>query len=1000
MTPATAKIRRYVRAESARVTFVIAAYNAEKTLDRTLRSVTAQQFAGWAVIIIDDGSSDRTAEIAEQWAAGDGRIQLIRQINSGASSARNHGLKFVNTEWIVFLDSDDTISPNYLRLMLSAAASAPSANVVCCGYARVDHQGKITKRYAAPRLDLNAAEMCALEPPTTIHGFMIRRRIFDQVGTFDTTLKTSEDWDLWVRIARTGTEFAVASEPVAYYWNSALSQTKDGIQMLRDNQVVRRRMRSPDPRVANPHPSFAQSLPAGDADAEHLGSLFWNAGIMLGGFKDGTALFAELYASLKLPSFDKWIADCVCDGMIMGCTGGAEALIANWSQLTPLLEKFAAQLEERLQQPGSSYAFIKAVERGILTRAMPRKSIELSRTIAVPFGIHAFVRGVTASEAIDSIVLGAYWLRPRRFFVFELPIFGRMDARTLRRLVMEHFTLRLTAAALRRRKLQLGLMRFNRIWSALRSRLLRSPTKQHEPLRPGNAAAIVAECEAEVSSPAFASANAAEYVPEPSHSNDKASLAIAWDRFYQAEDPWNFASSYEQLKYQRTFSLIADRQIGRALELGCSEGRFTELLAESAESIRAVDISDVALSRARLRCAKFGNVEYLHSDFFVEPIEGSWDLIVCSETLYYLPNKDALPAMATRIRDALSPGGFFLHATGYHLTDNDKRTGFDFETPFGAESISTAMAATGLKLVKSISTELYKVELFQKTEELNDPLQATEALVGSPLDDTIARGVVWNGAIRTRSSLRDVNTYKVPVLMYHRVGDDGPAELARWRVSPKVFEHQLRFLRRRGYRSLSMEEWSYGAAQRGVLSGRPIILSFDDAYLDFYETAWPIIYRNGFSALVFVVSGKTGLSADWDSKHGAPSPLMDWDQVRALSAQGVEFGSHLVSHTRSDFLSSDSLLRECVHSRVAIEHVTSTKVTTLAVPFGISGERIEKVAAMAGYQRLFLDDYGAAPVCGLEMRTPRIEVRGDQDINSFAKSLGRIDEPPEEADLP
>src|SRR5262249_60699373 len=76
-----------------------------------------------------------------------------------------------------------------------------------------------------------------------------------------------------------------------------------------------------------------------------------------------------------------------------------------------------------------------------------------------------------------------------------------------------------------------------------------------------------------------------------------------WNAIFAKEDPWNYASCYEQTKYRHTLELMPEPPIGRAIELGCAEGMFTEMLAPRVDHLLAVDISDVALERARAQCA-------------------------------------------------------------------------------------------------------------------------------------------------------------------------------------------------------------------------------------------------------------------------------------------------------------------------------------------------------------------------------------------------------------
>jgi peptidoglycan/xylan/chitin deacetylase (PgdA/CDA1 family) len=177
------------------------------------------------------------------------------------------------------------------------------------------------------------------------------------------------------------------------------------------------------------------------------------------------------------------------------------------------------------------------------------------------------------------------------------------------------------------------------------------------------------------------------------------------------------------------------------------------------------------------------------------------------------------------------------------------------------------------------------------------------------------------------------------------------------------------------------------------------MLTFDDAYLDFYEIAWPIIERSGFSAHVFVVTDKVGQTADWDSENGEPAPLMNWEQIVELAGRGVTFGSHLASHRRADYLTAPELLAEAARSRATLERVLGKEVRSLAAPFSIIDPWVEQVIAAAGYTRMFGDTHGYAPIWGSPFTTPRMGVFGEDDLDAFAAKLGIWREPPGPRDL-
>ena len=100
-----------------KVSVIVPLYNAEKFAKRCIESVLKQTFQNYELILVDDGSKDRTGEICDQYAEKESRIKVIHKKNGGVSSARNTGLEIAEGEWVTFLDADDWIEPNFLKIL-------------------------------------------------------------------------------------------------------------------------------------------------------------------------------------------------------------------------------------------------------------------------------------------------------------------------------------------------------------------------------------------------------------------------------------------------------------------------------------------------------------------------------------------------------------------------------------------------------------------------------------------------------------------------------------------------------------------------------------------------------------------------------------------------------------------------------------------------------------------------------------------------------------------
>ncbi len=218
-----------------RVAAIIPAYNAARFLPHALDSVLRQTYSDWEVVVVDDGSTDNTREVAEAAIPTfGGRLRYVYQPNRGVSAARNTAIRNTNASLIALLDADDIWEPNRLQLGLEVMDSQPEVGLVHGKIARIDVAGNILGHPPAPSrkyLEGSIAKhiycrRAHLLAPTVL----FRRSCLDRVGYFDETMHTTEDRDLWFRIAQ---HYAVGyiDQVIARYRISPNSATKDWQRM-------------------------------------------------------------------------------------------------------------------------------------------------------------------------------------------------------------------------------------------------------------------------------------------------------------------------------------------------------------------------------------------------------------------------------------------------------------------------------------------------------------------------------------------------------------------------------------------------------------------------------------------------------------------------------------------------------------------------------------------------------------------------------------------------
>ena len=207
---------------------IIPAYNAIKYLPDTLESVLKQTFTDFEILIINDGSSDNVVE----WFTNitDPGIKLISQSNQGVSAARNTGIAEAKGEYIAFLDADDLWSPTKLEKQLQCFANNPSLGLVHTAMTLVDEKGNSLGRTFTSNVEGDALKLLLENNTIVTSSVIVRRNCLTTVGEFNINLNSSEDWELWVRIA-SRYPIGLIKEPLVFYRQHPENTTKNW-QML------------------------------------------------------------------------------------------------------------------------------------------------------------------------------------------------------------------------------------------------------------------------------------------------------------------------------------------------------------------------------------------------------------------------------------------------------------------------------------------------------------------------------------------------------------------------------------------------------------------------------------------------------------------------------------------------------------------------------------------------------------------------------------------------
>ncbi len=187
-----------------RISVIIPTYNRAHHLKAAVSSVLNQTYTDLELIIVDDGSTDATREVGEQFCHLDNRVRYLYQNNGGPSAARNMGIRAARGDFIAFLDSDDYWMPIKLAEQLAIAEQDARIGVVYCNWEWVLEGGLVSPGVSPPDPSFATMYEALLYynvVDESASAALVRAECFDQVGLFDESLRHAEDWDMWIRIA-------------------------------------------------------------------------------------------------------------------------------------------------------------------------------------------------------------------------------------------------------------------------------------------------------------------------------------------------------------------------------------------------------------------------------------------------------------------------------------------------------------------------------------------------------------------------------------------------------------------------------------------------------------------------------------------------------------------------------------------------------------------------------------------------------------------------------
>lgn len=335
------------------VSIVIPCYNSEATLGETLDSLQEQTFHNWEAVVVNDGSTDRSESVIDSYCARDVRIRKVDQENQGLAGARNAGLLFARGQFVNFLDADDLLLPTMLQRMLERLREDESIGAVHCAWIYTDPKAEDRNWVCSIPSGPDLFYRLAHRNTFACHSILFRRSSLENAGDFDVTLRHCHDWDLWLRVARTGIRFGWISEPLVLYRMMPGSLSRNPFSFFEAGSEIIYRGHRRDPRVINASLEFVGGCKCNETESARLSWLMVCVGLAVGA---GHPEQASLLMEKTLACSNVTITPETLGAMRHALWFSARVSPWNWDALCRQVGRsllvFLLREEERLKVPG------------------------------------------------------------------------------------------------------------------------------------------------------------------------------------------------------------------------------------------------------------------------------------------------------------------------------------------------------------------------------------------------------------------------------------------------------------------------------------------------------------------------------------------------------------------------------------------------------------------------------------------------------------------------
>jgi peptidoglycan/xylan/chitin deacetylase (PgdA/CDA1 family) len=190
----------------------------------------------------------------------------------------------------------------------------------------------------------------------------------------------------------------------------------------------------------------------------------------------------------------------------------------------------------------------------------------------------------------------------------------------------------------------------------------------------------------------------------------------------------------------------------------------------------------------------------------------------------------------------------------------------------------------------------------------------------------------------------------LPILNYHSISQGGTDHFGKFTLRPEMFAQHMKLISDQGYTPLTVKNFAHSVRGFSSLPNKPVIITFDDGFSDFYTAAFPILQEFRFPATLYVVTDDIDGTSKWiKPNRGEYRKMLTWSQLAEIQKAGIECGAHSATHIHLDVAEPEIARQEITRSKDTLEQKLGCQIHSMAYPYGHYTKTVRQMVVEAGY---------------------------------------------------